>query len=292
MKLNKLAIGTAQFGLDYGIYNQTGKVSLLDIDEILNTAKQYSVDLLDTAISYGSSEVALGKVSVDGFRVVTKLPPVPEKEINVASWVQENISMSLLRLRQQKIYGLLLHRSEDLLGANSAQLIKALGDLKKSGLVQRVGVSIYSPDELAIVYSRLKLDLVQAPLNVVDRRLETSGWLDRLKNDKVEIHTRSAFLQGLLLMKRYEIPQKFSRWSNLWNQWHEYQKKSGISALALCLEYPLSLKQVDRVIVGVDSALHLRKIFSSVKQRKLSSETSFMVCSDVNLINPSRWGHF
>jgi len=91
------------------------------------------------------------------------------------------------------------------------QLIHALANLKDEEYVEKIGVSIYSPDELEVVCNKIKIDLVQAPLNVVDRRMETSSWLDRLKDDGVELHTRSAFLQGLLLMQRSKIPQKFSR---------------------------------------------------------------------------------
>ena len=292
MSTNRLALGTVQFGLDYGVANEAGQVAFEEVHHVMDLAKANEIDVLDTAIAYGTSEEVLGKVGVDGFRVVTKLPPLAENQNNVAQWVTKQVRESLARLGQKKVYGLLLHRSEDLSASQSRQLIQALADLKDVGIVQKIGVSIYSPDELEMVCKKINIDLVQAPLNVVDRRMETSGWLDRLKSDGVEIHTRSVFLQGLLLMERSKIPMKFSRWSNMWNIWQENLRELGVTPLETCLSYPLSLDQVDQVIVGVDSAKHLQDIISAASSVDHVPDTSFMQSKDKNLINPYNWNHF
>ena len=291
MPFSNLSLGTVQFGLDYGIANKAGQVSLGEAQSVMSLAKANEIDVVDTAIAYGTSEQVLGKVGVDGFRVVTKLPSLPEGQDNVAHWVTEQVRESLARLGQKKHYGLLLHRSEDLSGSKGGQLIQALADLKNGGFVQKIGVSIYSPDELEVVCDKIKIDLVQAPLNVIDRRMETTGWLDRLKDDGVEVHTRSVFLQGLLLMERTKIPQMFSRWSSLWDEWHEKLKVLGVSPLAASLAYPLSLEQVDKVIVGVDSAVQLSEILQVVENANEGPDTSFMRSTDLDLINPSNWNH-
>jgi len=291
MSTNRLALGTVQFGLDYGVANEAGQVAFEEVHHVMDLAKTNEIDVLDTAIAYGTSEEVLGKVVVDGFRVVTKLPPLAENQNNVAQWVTEQVRESLARLGQKKLYGLLLHRSEDLSAAQSGQLIQALADLKDVGIVQKIGVSIYSPDELEMVCKKINIDLVQAPLNVVDRRMETSGWLDRLKSDGVEIHTRSVFLQGLLLMERSKIPMKFSRWSNMWHIWQENLRELGVTPLEACLSYPLSLDQVDQVMVGVDSAKHLQDIISAASSVDHVPDTSFMLSNDKNLINPYNWNH-
>ena len=289
MCLNKLALGTVQFGLDYGIANEAGQVKCAEVEQILSEVKKNEIDMLDTAIAYGTSEEVLGEVGVDEFRVVTKLPSLPNDQGNIARWVIEQVGASLKRLGQGKLYGLLLHRPQDLLGLKGAQLIQALADLKNEDVVHMIGISIYSPDELDEILKRTPIDLVQAPLNVIDRRLQSSGWLDRLKDDGVEVHTRSAFLQGLLLMERNKIPQKFSRWSKLWDQWHEKSKNTVVSRIAACLAYPLSLEQVDQVIVGVDSAVQLLEILQAAMKVNEGPDTSFMCSSDLDLINPSNW---
>jgi len=288
----KLALGTVQFGLDYGVANEAGQVSLAEAQGVLSLASASGINLLDTAIAYGSSEAVLGKVGVDRFRVVTKLPSLPSAgENDIAPWVRDQVEASLARLGQKQIYGLLLHRPNDLLGAQSKLLIEALIALKEAGVVQKIGISIYSPDELDAIRKKVQIDLVQAPVNVIDRRMETSGWLDRLKDDGVEVHARSVFLQGLLLMERGKIPQKFSRWSMLWDAWHEKLQNSGASPLAACLAYPLSLRQIDHVIVGVDAATQLAEIIQASNKTEADLDTSFMTSTDTNLISPSNWNH-
>jgi len=173
--LNRLSLGSAQFGMAYGVSNREGQVLFAGVEQILFLAKKQEIDILDTAIKYGNAEEVLGKVGVGGFRVVTKLPSLPKDQNNVAHWVAEQVRESLARLGQKKLYGLLLHRPQDLLGLNGAQLIQALADLKNDGFVQKIGVSVYSPDELDEVYKKIQIDLVQAPLNVVDRRIQYSG---------------------------------------------------------------------------------------------------------------------
>jgi len=289
MNESKIALGTVQFGLNYGIANFSGQTSLTEVGQILLLARKKKIDVLDTAIAYGASEEALGIAGVDGFRTITKLPPISEDQDDICLWVSRQVDGSLKRLKQKKIYGLLLHRPQDLLTSDGYRLVEALAQLKVDGLVEKIGVSIYGPEELDLIFDKIKIDLVQAPLNVVDRRLQTSGWLGRLKDNGVEIHVRSVFLQGLLLMEPRQIPAKFSRWSKLWGQWHQKLEAADVSRLVACLSYPFSLEQVDRVIVGVDSAKQLAEILEASKSANDKLDATFMQSSDVNLINPSNW---
>jgi len=289
--LKKIGLGTVQFGMKYGVANSDGPVESYKVNEILKLAERSGIGLLDTAIAYGTSEQILGEIGVDGFRLVTKLPALPEDQINVTRWVTKQVCESLARLGKKNLYGLLLHRSEDFSGSKGEQLVQALVGLKDDGIIQKIGVSIYSPNELDVVCKKIRIDLVQAPLNVIDRRLQFSGWLDRLKDNGVEVHTRSAFLQGLLLMKRSAVPQKFSRWSRLWDQWYEKLRATGVSPLEACLAYPLSLEQVDQIIVGVDSAAQLLEILRAAKNVNEEHDTSFMHSTDLDLINPFNWEH-
>lgn len=209
-KVNKLALGTAQFGLNYGIANKHGKVELSNAKKIIEQASKAKIDMLDTAVAYCDSEVTLGIIGVAKFNVVSKLPALPEGCDDIESWVTEQVEGSLRRLCCSSLYGLLLHRSEDLLGHSGKKLINSLNRVKSHGSVQKVGVSIYDPNELGYVMKLMGIDLVQAPLNLIDRRLENSGWLSRLHQEGVEVHTRSAFLQGLLLVPRKKNTFKIS----------------------------------------------------------------------------------
>lgn len=285
----KLALGTVQFGLNYGIANQSGQVKFSEVKDILDQCKKANIDLLDTAIAYGDSEKILGETGVSEFEVVSKLPSLPENCADIDLWIEEQLEESLKRLGVQSLYGLLLHRSENLLGRSGQKLINALTRVKSNGLVQKIGVSIYEPSELDEVMKLLRIDLVQAPLNVIDRRLETDGWLSRLHQQGVEVHTRSTFLQGLLLMPRKRIPAKFRAWTTLWDNWASALKEKNLSAVAVCLSYPLSLQEVDRVVVGVNSVDELKVLIGASQIQLPPYDFSFMISEDQMLINPSNW---
>ena len=282
-----LTIGTAQFGLKYGFKNK--KIKKKDLKKILKTLQSNKLKYFDTAISYGDSEKIVGEACIKNFKVVSKLPPLPNKYLNLDAWVNENVNLSLKRLGIDSLYGLLIHKSDNFFGSEGKKLIEALHTLKSNGLVKKIGVSIYDPDECEKVLKYTKLDIVQAPLNLVDRRIVSSGLLSKLHADKIEVHTRSVFLQGLLQMPRIKMPKYFEKWSTIWDKWYFELKKNNISPTEACLLYPLSLREVDRVIVGVDNIVQLKEIIEKSKLHKSNIDWSFMTSNDQMLINPSNW---
>lgn len=293
----RLALGTVQFGLAYGVANEGGQVSLAEAARTVQLARDTGVDCLDTAIAYGESEQVLGRIGVADFKIVSKLPLLPETCSDIPSWVERELEASLRRLGVPSLHGLLLHRSAYLLGTTGDRLIAALERVQSAGLVRKIGVSIYDPSELDPIMGRARLELVQAPLNIMDRRMQTSGWLSRLQQAGVEVHTRSAFLQGLLLLPRERIPPKFKPWAALWDQWSSILKQSPQTAVEACLAYPLSRPEVSRVIVGVDNAEQLRALIAAQPKAHLSAgaagptanDWSCMISTDERLINPANW---
>ena len=288
--LQRLAIGSAQFGLCYGVANRSGQTSVAEVEEILQIALDHGIETIDTAVAYGDSERVLGMVGVNPFKIVTKLPPCDVGPAAVANWVYKLVEQSLKRLKIGSLYGLLLHRSQDLTSRSGKDLADVLMELRSVGLVKSIGVSIYNPSELEAATKMLPLDIVQAPSNLVDRRLERSGWLSRLKAKNVEVHTRSAFLQGLLLMPRNAIPSRFDRWAWLWDLWHQRLKELNISPVSACLSYSLSLSCAERVIVGVESVAQLRELIECASLEPSHGDWVFMNHEDIDLVEPSRWG--
>lgn len=266
----KLALGTVQFGLNYGVANTHGRVAEQEAKDVLALAKRAGIDTLDTAIAYGDSESVLGQLGVADWKVITKLPPMPDDVSNVRAWVRQHVQASLLRLNSGRLYGLMLHRPMQLLESQGRDLFDALEAVKAEGLVEKIGVSVYDVAELAQLVDQYSLDLVQAPLNIWDRRLVDSGWADRLKATDVELHVRSAFLQGLLLMPPQDRPEKFSRWSQVWQAWDAWLFESECSPLQACLRYLYGLTSVDRVVVGVDTSAQLQQILSATQGGSVS----------------------
>lgn len=288
---SRLALGTVQFGLSYGIANTSGQVKLDEAANILAYAKNKNLDTIDTAIAYGQSEEVLGQLGIENWNIVSKLPEVPISVNSIKNWVFEQVSQSIYRLGSQHLYGLLLHRPDQLLGSMGDELYEALISLKQEGLVKKIGVSIYNYEELIEITKCHSFDLVQAPLNIMDRSFVDSGWASRLKDQNIEIHVRSIFLQGLLLMGS-ERPVKFSRWHNIWNQWDSWLAMNKISALEACLGYVFSVPEVDKVIVGIESLDQLLEILAAVKYENPNIPPPFW-CGpiDPDLINPAKWNN-
>jgi len=285
--MSKLALGTVQFGLPYGIANQSGQVNEAEVKSILRSAEAAGLDTLDTAIAYGTSESVLGKIGVSRWRVVSKLPSLPIG-VDIQQWVDQSVRDSLKRLNKGSLSGLLLHRAQDLQGTSGSTLYEILQQLKSTGWVEKIGVSIYEPGELETLIPQFEIDIVQAPLNVLDSQLIQSGWLSRLKSMGIEVHTRSSFLQGLLLMSPTHRPAYFDRWSELWSAWHNWLEEADLTPLAACLGFALNQESVDRVLVGVESCQQLQEILD-IAASDLPKVPDIFCADDVDLLNPSRW---
>jgi aryl-alcohol dehydrogenase-like predicted oxidoreductase len=284
----KLALGTVQFGLPYGIANQGGQVKREEVGKILAFAHDSGIDTLDTAAVYGESEVCLGEISTQGFKLVTKLPPLPQGNIDVGVWVETRLRASLSRLNVDSIYAVLIHRTENLMGARGHLIVQSLQRFKAAGMLTKIGISIYHTRELDAVWKAYPIDLVQAPFSIVDRRLVTTGWLQRLHADGVEVHVRSIFLQGLLLMTRKSIPEKFKPWLDLFGQWHTWLEENRVGAKEACLAFVSSQALIDRVVVGVESREQLQELIRW-QERVPLPQFPDLSCEDERLINPSNW---
>lgn len=284
----KLALGTVQFGMTYGVANTEGQVSQEEVKKILQYARKSGVDTIDTAIAYGDSERYLGLAGVNDFKLITKLPSIPESVTNIEEWIDNQVEASLSRLGVENVYGLMLHQPDQLLGPKGKRVIQSLINLQKRLVVHKIGISVYSHKELQELFELHDFDIVQCPFNLVDRGLVTSGWLAKLKMSGVEVHSRSSFLQGLLLMRRDLIPDKFQEWDSLWATWHDWLDDQSKLPLEACMSYVLSFPEIDRVIVGVESKQQLEQIVSVTLSSRISS-FPHIYSESTNLINPAHW---
>ena len=285
---NSLAIGTAQFGQPYGVANDAGQLTCGTVKAILARAFGAGVDTLDTAVAYGNSEACLGKAGVSAWRVITKLPALPMAVPDVSRWVESQVRASLRRLSVARLDGLLLHKPSDLLGASGMSYQHALQMLKSEGLVSAVGVSIYDPSELDTLWSSWHPEIVQAPCNVLDRRLLRSQWLAKLNDHGVRIHVRSVFLQGLLLMPVTRRPAWFARWGTLLDHWLNWCRDHETSPLQASLAFVQAQAGIERLVVGMDSVAQLEEILAAlVAQSPLAPDDLYS--DDRDLIEPSRW---
>jgi aryl-alcohol dehydrogenase-like predicted oxidoreductase len=284
----KLAIGTAQLDSNYGLLKK--KINLKEIKRINKFLSKYNINVIDTAINYGRSEKIIGNNFFKKSKIITKIKIPFLKKEKLNDWFSQEIKSSLKNLKANKIYGLLVHNYKDLLGHRGKLYLKLLMNLKKSHIVKKIGISIYDPSELDQVQKFFKPDIVQAPFNVFDQRLKTSGWLEKLRESKVEIYARSCFLQGLLVnynrvkkVKNFFFKHRI--YLDLWFNWCLVNK---ISPLKACLAFLKQQKKIDYLVVGFDNLNHLKEIVKNFNQKSISIPDIFNN-SNLNLIDPRKW---
>lgn len=290
----KLGLGTAQLGLDYGIANVTGKPTLSEVEAILALAGENGFGVLDTATAYGDSEEVIGRSLPAGhnFNIVTKTPSFRNKTMGLAEPVElrQAFATSLERLGQTSVYGLLVHNAEDLFTEHGARLYEEMCELKCQGLVAKIGVSVYDGVDIDRVVDTYTIDLIQVPVNVLDQRLTANGRLHQLQQCGIEIHARSVFLQGLLLMPPREVPTYFNPIRSLLEQYHSAVSSAGLSALEAAISYVKGISEVDCLLVGAESRAHIVEItraFSTTPAHAIDF-TPFAL-DNQSFLNPALW---
>ena len=277
----KLALGTVQFGLDYGVNNNLGQIPTDEAKKILNYAKDKGIVTLDTASGYGNSEQVLGEIGVNDYKVITKTSSLEDGEDEVI----KNFYQSLDYLKVDQVDGLLIHNINDTKDKKFDNLFSKLIELKKEGLVKKIGFSSYTPEQVDFLLANFDFDLIQLPFNVFDARLISGGQLKELKKKNIEIHARSVFLQGVLL-DFDNLPSYFSFWVPQFNQYREIVKRSGLSLLEYALNFALNTQELDKILVGVNSLSQLSNIVNS---SKLDTNLQAFTVDDENLLNPGLW---
>ncbi len=194
--LEKLGLGTVQFGQPYGVSNTHGQVSAREAAAILTNAAQAGIRLLDTAANYGEAEAVLARLDIAAFRVVSKT-------IGLKLGLDAVIARARQSAAALKADTLLVHAASDLLGPDGDALWSALHRLRDEGVFRKIGISVYVADDPAALAARFRPDVMQLPFSLLDQRLLANGTLTRLADLGVEIHARSLFLQGLLFLDTF-----------------------------------------------------------------------------------------
>lgn len=288
----KIGIGTAQFGMDYGISNPEGKTPEPEVRRILQTAAARGIRLIDTAALYLDSERVLGDALPPDhvFDIVTKTPRFSKKRITREdlALIDEAFLRSLESLKCSSVYGLLLHDAADPLAENGHLLVERMLEFRDRGLVKKIGVSVYDSRQIDVILERYAVDLVQAPVNVLDQRLLRNGRLAALKDRGVEIHVRSAFLQGLLLMEPDRLPPHFSSMKPHLKKYHEFIAREGLTPVEAALGFVLGLDEADVVVCGVNNRPQLDEICGVAACRNREMFGEFAI-GDETILNPSLW---
>lgn len=258
----KLGLGTVQFGLDYGVSNSAGQTAKAQALQILDVARHGGVEVLDTAAAYGDSEAVLGDLLDDpqSWKLVTKIAPLPATadRTELLRDARESFDRSLRRLQVDSVYGLMVHRADNLLQPAGEAIWEWMAQLRNRGSLEKIGASVYHPAQARALLERFDIDIVQLPLSVFDQRFAKSGALAELHAAGVEVHARSVFLQGLLLMTPEKLDDFFAPIRGHVRRFHSALEDQGIGAVEAALGYALTRDELDVVVIGVNTAEQLQ----------------------------------
>jgi len=282
----KLILGTVQFGLNYGINNKTGKPSRERVFEILDYALENGITTLDTAEVYGEAHTILGSYpKINRFRILSKFKL--ESETDKVS-VHLKSAQAELAVNEFESYS--FHSASQFLNfKNWEELIS----LREQGLIKKIGVSIYTNEDLSKAIDHAHIDLIQIPFNILDNRALKNGLLKNAKRAGKIIHVRSIYLQGLLLKPIKEFNNKFEPLIPYILKLSKIAQNNDLTLTELAFLYPHSIDEIDGIVIGVDTLEQL-KINLNFSKRMLSTsvqgEIENVICDKSELLNPSLWG--
>lgn len=283
----ELALGTVQFGLAYGIAGRGEAVPAMEARSILECAWDNGIRMLDTAPVYGDIEPRLAAlVGGHEFSIVSKIPALPPGSLahEVDGLIASSIAQSKQRLGS-RLSALLFHRGADLTGEHGERAFAA-AQRAVAGDSIRLGASCYSPDEAIGIRSRVPVELLQLPGNALDQRLAGPRAVSQLSH--LELHLRSVFLQGLLLMPIDEATRRVPGSAAALQAWSRFCRERGVTPLRAALGVARALPGVRYCVVGVDRVAQLEEICAAWRDATPIEEAG-LGCADEDVIDPRRW---
>lgn len=286
--INKLILGTVQFGLNYGINNKSGKPSFDLVCSILDKAFNAGITKLDTAEAYGDAIEIIGryhKQQRKRFSIISKFHG-ESKDF----FLESHILSALETLGETNFDAYLFHSYSNFM--EQRFLLRDLLLQKDKGRIRKVGVSIYTNQEFEAVLQEKEIELVQLPFNLLDNENKRGKLLESAKEKGKEIHTRSVFLQGLFFKDPEVLPEKLSRLSPYLKEVKGIAQEANISIGALALQYSLNNPLIDGVLFGVDSPEQLEINIEQAQQpidKEILKEVGKIIVRETELLNPVNW---
>lgn len=278
--LEKLGLGTVQFGQAYGVSNTRGQVTVDDAATILNRAASAGIGLLDTAANYGEAEAVLARLNTSAFRIVTK-----------TMGLKHGLDAVIARARQSAMLlgadTLLVHAASDLQGTDGEAVWAALYGLRAEGVFRKIGISVYVADDPAELAARFRPDVMQLPFSLLDQRLLRDGTLARLHQLGVEIHARSLFLQGLLFLDK--LPEKLRHAGPDLARIHTELRNADATPIVAALGFVLSRPEIAFGLVGVTMPKELDDIIASAQSPLPDLDWDSFALDDEMVLTPSLW---
>jgi len=289
----KLILGTAQFSGKYGLLGKENHIYNSEIKRILQYLKKKKIFKLDTSIEYKHADKKINLVKNNKWQIITKVK-FTDFQLNnmnqhqIRNFIIKKLIKSKKNIGIKKIDTLLIHNFEIIKNKNKSKIYKILLNLKNEKLINKIGYSIYNFRKLKDSITKFHPDVIQCSFNVFDRRLNEPSLSKIIKKNKIEVHARSVFLQGLLLRSYNLLPTKFNKWKKLFYNWEKWIKKNKISKIEGCLAFSLSNSNIKKVVIGVQKFEELKQILNKRRISRISLP-AYLSTKDERLLNPSKW---
>jgi aryl-alcohol dehydrogenase-like predicted oxidoreductase len=283
-----IALGTVQFGLDYGLTNSGGQISDREAQRILQAAHEAGIGWLDTAAAYGNAEERLGSLLAgeEHFSICSKTLPTPQGQ-SVLSAAQRSLDTSLTRLRRDKVEALLIHAVGDLLGTEGDALWAWMASARDQGMALSIGVSVYDADEIDSVLKRCTPDWIQLPCSVLDQRLVTTGQVAELTSRGIRLQARSLLLQGVVNVVPDELPEPLMALHEPLSRLRRSAARHGIGAIDMALAWAAA-QEIDLAVLGVTTADELKQCVEAF-QRSVEVDWTGFACDEPAVVDPRKW---
>ena len=294
----ELCLGTVQFGMDYGIKGQK-QPSMEQAVDMLDYATQNGINTIDTANAYGSAEDVVGAflekktIARDKLFIVSKFRPNLLDDVGQDKYyeiMRNNLENTLSRLHTDYLDSYLLHSARYIF---DDEIIDTLNRLKADGLAERVGVSVYEPEEAKKCIERPNVDFMQLPYSIFDQRMEKAGVFENAKKDSIQIHSRSAFIQGLILMEEDEVPPFLAKAKPIVKKISLLCERHGLSKISLAMNYVKQQSRISHLVFGVDNLEQLKEdieIFSEdISTDIIDDIAKEFTDIEADIVMPSLW---
>ncbi|WP_396146323.1 aldo/keto reductase [Flavobacterium sp.] len=287
--MQKIILGTVQFGLNYGINNSKGKPSSDECFEILNRSFDFGITNLDTAEAYGDAHKIIGDFHklnpLKKFKIITKIPHGV-----ILDDVQSKVEQYLKDLEIESIEVLMFH-SYDTYIENYNNTDKFESFINK-GFIKSIGVSVYTNEQIDSLLADKRITVVQLPFNLFDNVNKRGEVIEKLKLSGKMVHTRSPFLQGLFFKETNNLSSFFYPLKEQLEKLNELSEKYNVSISKMALAYSLKQNNIDQVLIGIDSIKQLEDNFLAFQYQldeKLMSEINAITIENDGLLNPALW---
>lgn len=284
----KIIIGTAQLSNNYGAFNKVGSIKNKELKKILNYCKKKNILYLDLANSYKNSINKLSKNNLVKFQIILKVGNLNKKNYFLS--LKTIFEKTLKKLKVKKIYSLMFHDENDLKYLKDSKVLEYFLNLKEKNVIKKIGLSIYNFDMLIYNLNNFPIDLIQVPFNIFDKRILNKKLQKIIFRNKIEVHARSVFLQGLLLQDPTSKQKIIKKNKPLFNNWHKFNLYRQKKKIMNCIKFVFQFKEIKKFVFGIDSLNQLKTIVNIIQEIDYNEKLYYnFKLKNKKIIDPRSW---